>query len=104
MRGVTPRLAEPASFEWPGYGRRQPEAVTPEELRKLEIYCFANCASEMAQIKFRGGKEWPVPWIESYGNENDIVARLGVLANVTGPGSVRIDGDRYKRDGVGAPA
>ena len=99
--GSDPQAAEPASFEWPGYGRRQPEAVTPEELRKLEIYCFANCASEMAQIKFRGGKEWPVPWIESYGNENDIVARLGVLANVTGPGSVRIDGDRYKRDGWG---
>jgi len=37
-----------------------------------------------------------MPWIESYGNENDIVARLGVLAHVRGPGSVRIDGDRYK--------
>ena len=99
--GRDPQPAEPASFEWPGYGRRQPEAVTPEELRKLEIYCFANCASEMVQIKVGGGKGLPVPWIESYGNENDIVARLGVLANVTGPGSVRIDGDRYKRDAWG---
>jgi hypothetical protein len=86
------------SFEWPGYGRRQPEHVTLEELRKLEIYCFANCASEMVSVKTRGGNEVPAPWIESYGNEMDIVARLGVLANVKGPGSVCIAGDRYRRD------
>jgi hypothetical protein len=90
--------AQLASFEWPGHGRRQPEAVTPEELGKLEIYCFANCASEMIPVKIGGGNGVPAPWIESYGNEKDIVARLGVLANVTGPGSVRIGGDRYKRD------
>ena len=99
--GGDSQLAVPATFEWPGYGRRQPEPVMPEELRKLEIYCFANCASEMVQIKVGGGKELFMPWIESYGNENDIVARLGVLANVTGPGSVRIDGDRYKCDAWG---
>jgi len=95
-----PQPAQPASFEWPGHGQRQPEEVTLEELRKLEIYCFANCASEMVQIKVGGGGS-PLPWIESYGNENDIVARLGVLANVRGPGSVRIDGDRYKRNAWG---
>jgi hypothetical protein len=86
------------SFPWPGYGRRQPEQVTPEELRKLEIYCFANCASEMVPVKARGENGIPTPWIESYGNEMDIVARLGVLANVTGPGSVSIGGDRYQCD------
>ena len=84
------------SFEWPGYGRRQPEQVTLEELRKLEIYCFANCASEMVPVKVRGQNGVPTPWIESYGNEMDIVARLGVLANVKGPGSVSIAGDRYR--------
>jgi len=99
--GKDPRPAEPASFEWPGYGRRQPEIVTAKEWLKLEMYCFANCASEMVQIKVRSGNGLPVPWIESFGNENDIVARLGVLANAAGPGSVRIDGDRYKRDAWG---
>ena len=99
--GKHPQPAEAASFEWPGYGKRQPEAVTPKEWRKLEIYCFANCASEMTQIKVGGRKGLPAPWIESYGNEKDIVARLGVLANLEGPGSVRIDGDRYKRDAWG---
>jgi hypothetical protein len=87
-------------FEWPGYGWRQPEPVTWEELCKLEIYCFANCASEMLPVKVRGGKGAPAPWIESYGNEMDIVARLGVLANGRGPGSAHIGGDRYRRNGA----
>ena len=86
------------SFDWPGHGRRQPEPVTLEELRKLEIYCFANCATEMAPVEIRSGSRVPAPWIESYGNQQDVVARLGVLANVRGPGSVSIGGDRYRRD------
>jgi hypothetical protein len=86
------------SFPWPGYGQRQPEPLTLDELRKLEIYCFANCASEMVGVTVRGQNGVPTPWIESYGNDMDIVARLGVLAHVTGPGSVSIAGDRYKRD------
>jgi hypothetical protein len=86
------------SFLWPGFGQRQPEQVTLEELRKLEVYCFANCASEMVPAKVRGENGIPTPWIESYGNEMDIVARFGVLANTTGPGSVRIAGDRFKRE------
>ena len=86
------------SFEWPGFGRRQPERVTLDELCKLEIYCFANCASEMVPVKTRSQNGVLTPWIESYGNEMDFVARLGVLANVTGPGSVRIAGDRYRRN------
>ena len=101
MRGPANGDAQSASlpsFPWPGYGHRQPEQVTLEELRKLEIYCFANCASEMVPVKIRGENGIPTPWIESYGNEMDIVARLGVLANVTGPGSVRIAGNRYVRD------
>ena len=93
--GEDTQPTEPASFEWPGHGRRQPETVTLEEMRKLEMYCFANCASEMLQAP--GGKGIPAPWIESYGNEKDLVARLGVLGNATGRGSVRIDGDRYER-------
>jgi hypothetical protein len=96
--GMDARPATRATFEWPGHGRRQPEPVTAGELRKLEIYCFANCATEMLPIKTGRGNGMPAPWIESYGNEMDIVARLGVLANGAGPGSVRIGGDRYRRD------
>ncbi len=88
----------PPSFPWPDYGQRQPEQITLEELRKLEIYCFANCASEMVPVKTRDQNGVPTPWIESYGNEMDIVARLGVLANVKGLGSVSIAGDRYRRN------
>jgi hypothetical protein len=96
--GTDPRPGALAVFDWPGHGRRQPEPVTLAELRKLEIYCFANCATEMLPVKNGGRTGMPIPWIESYGNEMDIVARLGVLANETGPGSVRIAGDRYRRD------
>jgi hypothetical protein len=85
------------SFDWPGHGRRQPDPVTVEELRKLEIYCFANCATTMIPVRTGARGRAPAPWIESYGNEMDIVARLGVLANTSGPGSVRIGGDRYRR-------
>ncbi len=88
------------SFEWPGHGKRQPEPITTKELQKLEIYCVANCATEMVPVKLRGANGVAAPWTESYGNENDLVARLGVLANVSGPGSVRIGGDRYKCGGA----
>jgi hypothetical protein len=85
------------SFEWPGHGLRQPEPVTKQDLARMEIYCFANCATRMLPVTDHG---FPRPWIESYGNEKDIVARLGVLANTSGPGRVRIGGDRYRRDGA----
>src|SRR5579885_286294 len=100
MRAVrTGRRARTAPrFDWPGRGRRRLEPVTLDELRKAEIYCFANCATEMVPVRMRGENAVPAPWIESYGNEKDIVARLGVLASETGPGSARIGGDRYTRD------
>ena len=49
------------------------DELTGEELAKLEVYCFANCANRMETIGTWQGR--PVPWIESYGNEKDIVAR-----------------------------
>ncbi|MGD0126133.1 MAG: hypothetical protein ABSF46_12280 [Terriglobia bacterium] len=49
---------------------------------------MTRLASEMVQIKVVNGNGFPVPW-------------LGVVANATGPGSVRIDGDRYRRDAWG---
>ena len=93
--GKDPQPGRLPSFDWPGHGRRQPEPVSLKELRKVEIYCFANCASDMVPVQARG--RGAAPWIESYGNEKDIVARLGVLANATGPGSARIGGGLYSR-------
>ncbi len=95
--GMDAQPAVTPIFDWPGYGFRQPEPVTRDELSKLEIYCFANCATEMVPVKIGRGR-MSAPWIESYGNDKDIVARLGVLANETGPGSVHIGGDRYRRN------
>ena len=49
--------------------------LRPQEVAKLEVYCLANCATTMRYVTTHEGKS--VPWIESYGNEFDIVARLG---------------------------
>lgn len=71
------------------------EALHRDELGKLEIYCFANCATQMQHID--RDANGPVPWIESYGNEFDIVARLGMLAPHPTARGVAIDGPRYER-------
>ena len=60
------------------------EPLTGEELAKLEVDCFANCANTMPYIGAWDGR--PVPWIENFGNQNDIVARLGMLALCGSPG------------------
>ncbi|TDU31078.1 hypothetical protein DFR24_0436 [Panacagrimonas perspica] len=70
--------------------------LTREELAKLEIYAFGNCASLMGPIDRRAG----FPYIESYGNEFDAVARLGVLAPGPGPREKRIGGERFMRRGA----
>lgn len=76
---------------------RSPAIIKPPltlaELAKLEIYAFANCASLMGPIE----RKPRLPYIESYGNEFDVVARLGVLAPNTGPGAVRVGGERFVR-------
>jgi hypothetical protein len=70
------------------------EPLYRDELAKLELYCFANCATEMRYLDRDG--DAPLPWIESYGNEFDIVARLGVLAPNASARGVAIDGPRYE--------
>ncbi len=69
--------------------------VSRAELARLEIYCFANCATEMRYVD-------PVralPWIESFGNEHDLVARLGMLAPHLATGQITIDGPRWVHRG-----
>ena len=62
-----------------------------QELAKLEIYCFANCAREMTYFD----EAARIPWIESFGNEHDLVARLGMLAPHPEEWQITIDGPRY---------
>lgn len=64
------------------------EDITTAELRRLEVYCFANCASEMRYVD----PDRRLPWIESFGNEHDLVARLGMLAPDLLREQVTIDG------------
>jgi hypothetical protein len=78
----------------------RPQDLAAEHLRKLEIYAIANCASDMCHVAPAEGNRPPVPYIESLGNEHDLVARLGVLAERKGEGGVRIDGNCYRRSGA----
>jgi hypothetical protein len=75
---------------------RRLKPVTPEELAKLEVYCFANCASRMHYID----PERELPRIESYGNEHDLVARLGMLAPNAGERNIQIAGPRFVHTGA----
>ena len=76
------------------FGSGRPDAVLAR-LRKLEVYTFANCADSMKQVVRRGRRA--LPWLEHFANENDIVARLGVLSPND---KVVIDGPRYIRRGA----
>jgi hypothetical protein len=51
----------------------------------------------MPYLKEAQGAAPSIPWIESCGNEHDIVARLGVLAPRPDSRSIHIDGPRYPR-------
>jgi hypothetical protein len=74
------------------------ERLTRAELAKLEVYCFANCASTLPYIGVWDSR--PVPWIENFGNEHDIVARLGMLAPRPEYWGIDIAGPRYMRHGA----
>jgi hypothetical protein len=72
------------------------EDVTTAELERLEIYCFANCASEMRYVDHDSA----LPWIESLGNEHDLVARLGMLAPDRKAEEIAIDGPLWVHRGA----
>jgi hypothetical protein len=75
---------------------RRLEPVTPKEIAKLEVYCFANCASEMSYLDTARA----LPRIESYGNEHDLVARLGMLAPDPRECDIQIAGPRFVHRGA----
>ena len=70
------------------------------QLAKLEIYAFATCADRMTYHRAPGPGQRPIPWIEHFGNENDLVARLGMLAPQAEDHAIQIDGPRYEHPGA----
>lgn len=78
---------------------QQFKPLEDKEFAKLEIYCFANCATEMTYYKQpgEGDNPCPIPWIENFGNEMDLVARLGMLAP-NPDGFIHIDGPCYEHE------
>jgi hypothetical protein len=75
-------------------GAGRPDS-TLGRLRKLEIYTFANCADSMKHVATRGRSSFP--YLEHFANENDLVARLGVLSPND---KIEIDGPRFIRRGA----
>lgn len=76
------------------------DPLTPDQLARLEVYAFANCATTMRYWRAPQDGAPGIPWIESYGNEFDLVARLGMLAPNAGAHGIAIDGPRYRRPGA----
>jgi hypothetical protein len=70
------------------------DPLSKDELAKLEIYNFATCANIM-QYSGLEKEGRPLPWIEHFGNEQDIVARLGMQAPNPERWGIKIDGPRY---------
>lgn len=75
------------------------DPLDTQELAKLEVYCFATCANVMGYLEAGEGQK-PIPWIEHFGNEYDIVARLGMLAPNAKPLDIGIGGPRYVQRGA----
>lgn len=74
------------------------EPIYDDELEKLEVYLFANCATTMAHLRAPAPGKPPLPWLESFGNENDVVARLGMLAPRASQRGIELAGPLYQHD------
>lgn len=75
------------------------DRIDVQELAKLEVYCFATCANVMTHLEAEEGQK-PIPWIEHFGNEYDIVARLGMQAPDMRSRGIHIEGPRYMHRGA----
>ncbi len=72
----------------------------PELLDKIEVYTFANCANDMQHGA--GQEKNPVPYLEHFANEKDIVCKVGILAeHARKRGEVNLDGAVFTRDTFG---
>ncbi len=76
------------------------EPLTESEWEKLEVYCFANCTNRMKFHRPATDDRRPLLWIESFGNQHDIVARLGMFAPPDQDDPLDLDGVFYMRKGA----
>ncbi len=74
--------------------------LTEYEFGKLEIYCFATCANVMTHYRPAAPGRQALPHLEHFGNEHDIVARLGMQAPHAAERGIQIDGARFVRAGA----
>ncbi len=108
------RLAEVPGVPMPAAAYAPPEFIFPSDapldaadfapleesqLAKLEVYSFATCANAVTPLRPAEKNRRAVPYVEHFGNEYDIVARLGMLAPNAEARSIRIDGPRFVRLG-----
>ncbi len=70
------------------------------QLAKLEIYSFATCANVVTHLRPAEEGKRAVPYIEHFGNEYDIVARLGMQAPNAETRRILIEGPRFVRLGA----
>jgi hypothetical protein len=68
-----------------------------KNLTKLEVYCFATCADQFTYFDSAAGIKQP--YIEHFGNENDLVARLGMISPRLGDMPLNVEGQCYVRPG-----
>ena len=90
----------PPEFVYPAEGPihlDEFDALSLDELRKLELYCFATCANVMTYTAPPAEGRRPIPYLEHFGNEKDIVARLGMLAPRPDKWGIHIDGAQFMR-------
>ncbi len=77
-----------------------PELSSPELLARLELYAFGNCADTLLHDPEMRSRGLDVPWIESFSNEYDLFARMGVLAPRKERNGIEIDGSSYVHRGM----
>ena len=70
------------------------------QLAKLELYSFATCANVVTYFRPPQADRPGLPHIEHFGNEFDIVARLGMQAPDAHTRRIQIQGPRYVRPGA----
>lgn len=90
----------PPEFVYPSEGPLALDEFAPlqlDELAKLEVYCFATCANVMVASVPPAAGHRGIPYLEHFGNEKDIVARLGMLAPRPDKWGIRIDGCAFLR-------
>ena len=63
-----------------------------EYLKKIEIYCFANCCSKMEYVRDN------LPYMEHFANEHDVIAKMGCNHDKDISELIKIDGITFIKE------